>query len=141
MAVAGEVTQHGRAHPYSWLVTIVSLRSRKMMKQTTEVSGNQTPEACSSLSCVSTCQASASPIPARYYIYMRHYGITQNFLTVLHCFWHSVPTRKICRQLQGYSEFGQYSLRLGLFFQKIIINSLCSAVCVCFRPPATTGLL
>ncbi len=40
MAIAGEVTRHGRAHPYSWLITIVSLRSRKEMKQTTEVSGN-----------------------------------------------------------------------------------------------------
>ncbi len=29
MAVAGEVTRHGRAHPYSWSVTIVSLRSKK----------------------------------------------------------------------------------------------------------------
>jgi hypothetical protein len=29
MAVAGEVTQHGQAHPYSWLITIVSLRSKE----------------------------------------------------------------------------------------------------------------
>ncbi len=29
MAVAGEVTRHGRAHPYSWSITIVSLRSKK----------------------------------------------------------------------------------------------------------------
>jgi hypothetical protein len=29
MAVAGEVTRHGQAHPYSWLITIVSLRSKK----------------------------------------------------------------------------------------------------------------
>ncbi len=28
MAVAGEVTQHGQAHPYSWSITIVSLRSK-----------------------------------------------------------------------------------------------------------------
>jgi hypothetical protein len=27
--VAGEVTQHGQAHPYSWLITIVSLRSKE----------------------------------------------------------------------------------------------------------------
>ncbi len=36
------------------------------MKQTTEVSGNQTPEACSSLSGVNTRKARAGPIPARY---------------------------------------------------------------------------
>jgi hypothetical protein len=29
MAMAGEVTQHGRAHSYSWLITIVSLRSKE----------------------------------------------------------------------------------------------------------------
>ncbi len=29
MVVAGEVTQHGRAHPYSWSITIVSLRSKE----------------------------------------------------------------------------------------------------------------
>ncbi len=29
LAVAGEVTQHGRAHPYSWSITIVSLRSKE----------------------------------------------------------------------------------------------------------------
>jgi hypothetical protein len=38
------------------------------MKQTTEVSGNQTPEACSSLSGVSMRQACASPVPAQYYL-------------------------------------------------------------------------
>jgi hypothetical protein len=29
LAVAGEVTRHGRAHPYSWSITIVSLRSKE----------------------------------------------------------------------------------------------------------------
>ncbi len=32
MAVAGEVTWHGWAHPYSWSITIVSLRSKKVRK-------------------------------------------------------------------------------------------------------------
>ncbi len=66
MAVAGEVTWHGRAHPYSWSITIVSLRSKESEERTTEVSGNQTPEACSLSSGVSMRQARASPIPARY---------------------------------------------------------------------------
>ncbi len=66
MAVAREVTRHGRAHPYSWLITIVSLRSKESEERTTEVSGNQTPEACLMLLGVSTRQAHASPIPARY---------------------------------------------------------------------------
>ena len=29
MAMAREVTQHGQVHPYSWLITIVSLRSKE----------------------------------------------------------------------------------------------------------------
>jgi hypothetical protein len=29
LAMAGEVTQHGQAHPYSWWITIVSLRSKE----------------------------------------------------------------------------------------------------------------
>jgi hypothetical protein len=66
MAMAGEVTRYGQAHPYSWSITIVSLRSKESEGWTTEVSGNQTPEACSSPSRVSTSQARASPIPARY---------------------------------------------------------------------------
>ncbi len=32
MAAAGEVTQLGRAHPYSWLITIVSLGSKESEK-------------------------------------------------------------------------------------------------------------
>jgi hypothetical protein len=66
MAVAGEVTQHGQAHPYSWSITIVSLRSKESEELTTEVSGNRTLEACISLSQVSMHQAHASPIPAQY---------------------------------------------------------------------------
>jgi hypothetical protein len=66
MAVAGEVTRHCQAHPYSWSITIVSLRSMESEGWTTEVSGNQTPEACSLLSRVSMRQARASPIPAQY---------------------------------------------------------------------------
>jgi hypothetical protein len=66
MAVAGEVTWHGRAHPYSWSITIVSLRSKESEEWTTEASGNRTPEACSSSSRVSTRQARASPVPPWY---------------------------------------------------------------------------
>jgi hypothetical protein len=41
----------------------------------------------------------------------------RNFLTVLRRFWHSVSTRKIYCRLQGYSEFGRYSLHSSIFFQ------------------------
>ncbi len=33
MAVTREVTQHGQAHPYSWSITIVSLRSKKVRNE------------------------------------------------------------------------------------------------------------
>jgi hypothetical protein len=65
----------------------------------------------------STRQARASHTSAWYKVYVRPHGITLNFLLVLHCFWHSVFVRKICRQLRGYSEFRQYFLHLGVFFQ------------------------
>ncbi len=86
------------------------------MKQTTEVSGNQTSEACSSLSGVSMRQTCASSISARYQVYKRPHRTTRDFLTVLRHFWHSVSTRKIYRRLLGYSKFGRYSLRSGIFF-------------------------
>jgi hypothetical protein len=43
--------------PIHGQLLLLVLRSRKVMKQTTEVSGNQTPEACFLLSSVSTRQA------------------------------------------------------------------------------------
>jgi hypothetical protein len=50
-------------HIHGQLLLLVQ-KSRKVMKQTTEVSGKGTPEACSSLSGVSTRQAHACPIPS-----------------------------------------------------------------------------
>jgi hypothetical protein len=79
------------------------------MKQTTEVSGNQTSKACSSVH----VPAPVSHTSAPYKVYVRPHRIAQNFLAVLCRFWHSVFTRKICRQLQGYSEFDQYFVLLG----------------------------
>jgi hypothetical protein len=38
MAVAGEVTRHSQAHPYSWSISIVSLRSKESEEGATEVS-------------------------------------------------------------------------------------------------------
>ncbi len=38
MVVAGEVTRHGRAHPYSWSISIVSLRSKESEGGAIEVS-------------------------------------------------------------------------------------------------------
>jgi hypothetical protein len=48
--------------PIDGQLLLLVYRSRKVMKRTTEVGGNQTPEACSLLSGVSC----ASPISAQY---------------------------------------------------------------------------
>ena len=63
MAVAGEVTQHGQAHPYSWLITIVSLGSKE--SEESHRSKWET-ELLSMFLAVSMRQARASPILARY---------------------------------------------------------------------------
>jgi hypothetical protein len=59
--MAGEVTWHGQAHPYSWSITIVSLRSKKSEGGATEVSKNQTPEPCSS--CHMSARVRRVPVP------------------------------------------------------------------------------
>ncbi len=63
MTVARQVTQHGQAHPYSWLVTIDSLSGlEKVMKQTTEVSGNQTTGGMLLGTHIITCQSHFCPV-------------------------------------------------------------------------------
>ena len=61
MAMAGEVTRHGRAHPYLCLITIVSLRSKESEERTTSVSETEL------LRHVSCCHVSARirrmPVP------------------------------------------------------------------------------
>ncbi len=61
MAVAGEVTWHGRAHPSSWSISIVSLRSKESEGGATEVSKTKL------LSHVPPCRVSACvrhvPVP------------------------------------------------------------------------------
>ncbi len=117
MAIAGEVTHHGWAHPYSWLVTIVSLSGLESDETNRRSEWKPNSGGMFLDTGVSMRQVHASHTSALYNVYVRPCGITQNFLAVLRCFWHSVFMGKICRWLRGYSEFDQYSLRSGIFFQ------------------------
>ncbi len=119
MAVAGEVTWHGRAHPYSWSVTIFSLNGLESDKMNHRSEWKPNSWGMFLNIGVSTRQAPASHTSTQYKVYKRPCRITRSFLAVLCHFWHLVFPRKICRQLRGHSDFGQYSLCVGIFFQSL----------------------
>ncbi len=65
LAVAGEVTRHGQAQPYSWSITIVSLRS----KESEESHRSEWKTKLLGMFLAVTCQhasGACSPIPTRY---------------------------------------------------------------------------
>ncbi len=113
--MAGEVTLHGRAHPYSWLINIVSLRSM----ESEECHRSEWKTKLLSMFLAVTCQHTS--------------GVCQS---------HSRPVLHLCEALQKYVELspstplfltirfykkdltptsnllqisGRYSLRLGIF--------------------------
>jgi hypothetical protein len=102
LAVAGEVTRHGRAHPYSWLITIVSLGSKESeesvrSKWKTKLLSMFLAVTCQHAS--GTCQSHSRPVlnlreASRKYVELS--PSTPPFLT-LH-------TRKIRCQLRIYSK-------------------------------------
>ncbi len=117
MAVAGEITRHGWAHLYSWLVTIVSLSGLESdeMKHRSEWKPNFWGMFLDTG--VSTRQVHASHTSIRYNVYVRPRGITRNFLVVLCHFWH-------CPKLfTGIEEhcLGK-STRLGADYQYVMKN-------------------
>ncbi len=115
MVVAGEVTRHGRAHPYSWLITIVSLRSKKSeechrSKWKTKLLSMFLAVSCQHRS--GTCQSHSHPVlklceASRKYIELS--PSTLPFLTLQFYEKDLTPTPNL---LQIY---GRYSLRLGIF--------------------------
>jgi hypothetical protein len=104
-------------NPYSWSVTIVSLSGLESDERNHRSEWKPNSWGMFLNTGVSMRQVRASHTSVRYNVYMRPSGITRNFLVVLRRFWHSIFVRKICRRLWDYSEFDQYSLRLGIFFQ------------------------
>jgi hypothetical protein len=115
LAIAGEVTQHGQAHPYSWSITIVSLRSKeseeshrsewktKLLGMFLAVTCQHGSGACQSHSCpvLNLCEASRK--------YVELSPSTPPFLTLQFYEKDLMPTPNL---LQISS---QYSLCLGIF--------------------------
>ena len=125
MTVAGEVTQHGQAHPYSWLITIVSLRSKeseeshrsewktKLLSMFLAVTCQHASGACQSHSrpVLSLCEASRK--------YAELSPSTPPFLTLQFHMKDLTPTPNLLRIRPILPPLGQSrcSLRLGIFFQ------------------------
>ncbi len=113
--MAGEVTRHGRAHPYSWSITIVSLRSKeseeshrsewktKLLGMLLAVTCQHASGACQSHSCpvLNLCEASRK--------YVELYPSTPPFLTLQFYEIDLTPTPNLLR------ISSRYSLRLGIF--------------------------
>ncbi len=115
LVVAGEVTRHGQAHPYSWLVTIVSLRSKeseechrsewktKLLSMFLTVTCQHAPGACQSHSrpVLNLREASWKDVELS--------PSTPPFLTLQFYVKDLTPTPNLL-QISG-----QYSLRSGIF--------------------------
>ncbi len=117
LAMAGEVTWHGRAHPYSWSITIVSLRSMeseeshrskwktKLLGMFLTVTCQHVSGACQSHSCLvlNLCEASRK--------YVELSPSTPLFLTLRFYEKDLMPTPNLLR-ISGW-----YSPRSGISFQ------------------------
>jgi hypothetical protein len=115
LAMAGEVTRHGRAHPYSWLITIVSLGSKeneeshrsewktKLLSMFLAVTCQHAPGACQSHShpVLNLCDASRK--------YVELSPSTPPFLTL------QLYEKDLTPTLNLLQISGQYSLCSGIF--------------------------
>ncbi len=117
LAVAGEVTRHGRAHPYSWSITIVSLRSKESeechrSEWNIELLSMFLTVTCQHAS--GTCQSHSRPVlnlreASRKYVELS--PSTLPFLTLQFYEKDLTPTSNLL-QISG-----RYSLRSGISFQ------------------------
>ncbi len=115
MAAAGEVTRHGRAHPNSWLITIVSLGSKESeeshrSKWKTKLLSIFLAVTCQHAS--GACQSHSRPVlnlreALRKYVELS--PSTPPFLTLRFYEKDLTPTPNLLR------ISGQYSIRLGIF--------------------------
>jgi hypothetical protein len=115
LAVAGEVTRHGRAHPYSWSITIVSLGSKESeeshrSKWKTKLLSMFLTVTCQHAS--GACQSHSCPVLNLREASRKYVGLspsTPPFLTLQFYEKDLTPTPNIL-QISG-----QYSLRSGIF--------------------------
>ncbi len=117
LAVAGEVTQHGWAHPYSWLITIVSLGS----KESEESHRSEWKTKLLSMFLAVTCQHASGACQS-------HSHPVLNLREALRKYIELSPSTPAFLTLQFYEKdltptpnllriSGKYSLRSGISFQ------------------------
>jgi hypothetical protein len=115
LAVAGEVTRHGRAHPYSWLITIVILRS----KESEESHRSEWKTKLLGMFLAVTCQHASGACQS-------HSRLVQNLREALQKYVELSPSTPPFLTLLFYKKdltltpnllriSGRYSLRLGIF--------------------------
>ncbi len=115
MAVAGEVTRHGRAHLYSWLITIVSLGSKESeeshrSKWKTELLSMFLAVTCQHAS--GTCQSHSRPVLNLCEASWKYVGLSPSTLPFLTLRFYEKDLMPTPNLLQ---IFGGYTLRLGIF--------------------------
>jgi hypothetical protein len=106
LAMAGEVTRHGQAHLYSWLITIVSLRSM----ESEESHRSEWKTKLLSMFLAVTCQHASGACQS-------HSRLVLNLREALRKYVELSPSTPPFLTLQIYSESDQYSLHSGIFFQ------------------------
>jgi hypothetical protein len=117
LAVAGEVTRHGRAHPYSWSITIVSLRSKESEESHRSEWKTKLLSIFLAVTCQhasGACQSHSRPVlnlreALRKYVEL--FTSTLPFLTLQFYVKDLTPTPNLLR------ISGRYSLCLGISFQ------------------------
>jgi hypothetical protein len=115
LAMAREVTRHGQAHPYSWSVTIVSLRSKESEESHRKEWKTKLLSMFLAVTCQhasGTCQSHSCPVlnlreASRKYVELS--PCTPPFLTLQFYEKDLTPTPDLL-QISG-----RYSLRLGIF--------------------------
>jgi hypothetical protein len=116
LAVAGEVTRHGQAHPYSWSITIVSLGSKESEESHRSEWKTKLLSMFLAVTCQHTsgaCQSHSRPVlnlleSSRKYVELS--PSTPPFLTLQFYKKNLTPTPNLL-QISG-----QYSLHLGISF-------------------------
>ncbi len=117
LAVAGEVTRHGWAHPYSWLIINISLRS----KESEECHRSQWKTKLLSMFLAVRCQHASGACQS-------HSRLVLNLREASRKYVELSPSNPLFLTLRFYKKdltltpnllriSGQYSLRLGISFQ------------------------
>ncbi len=113
--MAREVTQHGRAHPYSWLITIVSLRSKESEEShkkewKTKLLSMFLAVTCQHVS--DTCQSHSCPVLNLHEASRKYVELSPSTLPFLTLRFHE---KDLTSTLNLLRISGRYSLRSSIF--------------------------